>query len=126
MPDFFYFLYCHSACKGVIIMLTRQVYLQMQIYIGEDAILLDDKARLLKTEVMRLKKERNAVIMAHYYQTAEIQEIADFVGDSLELARKAADTDAEVIVLCGVHFMAESAAILSPEKIVLLPDETAG
>lgn len=88
--------------------------------------MLEDKDCLLRTEIIRLKKERNAVIMAHYYQAPEIQEIADFVGDSLELARKAAETNAAVIVLCGVHFMAESAAILSPDKIVLLPDEKAG
>lgn len=89
-------------------------------------MLPEDKVCLLKKEIIRLKKERNAVIMAHYYQAPEIQEIADFVGDSLELARRAADTNAAVIVLCGVHFMAESAAILSPDKVVLLPDEKAG
>lgn len=89
-------------------------------------MILEDKNCQLKDEIIRLKKERNAVIMAHYYQTPEIQEIADFVGDSLELARKAADTNADVIVLCGVHFMAESAAILSPDKVVLLPEEKAG
>jgi len=72
------------------------------------------------------KKEINAVIMAHYYQIPEIQDIADFVGDSLQLARQAAATDADVIVLCGVKFMAESAKILSPEKTVLLPDLRAG
>jgi len=89
-------------------------------------MLLEDKDCKLREEIVRLKKERNAVIMAHYYQAPEIQEIADFIGDSLELARKAADTNAAVIVLCGVHFMAESAAILSPDKVVLLPDEKAG
>ncbi len=66
------------------------------------------------------------MILAHYYQPAEVQDIADFVGDSLQLAQKAAATDANVIVFCGVHFMAESAAILSPEKIVVLPDPNAG
>ncbi len=80
----------------------------------------------LVAEINRLKKERNAVILGHYYQSADIQDISDFVGDSLELSRKAADTDADVIAFCGVKFMAETAKILSPQKTVILPDMAAG
>src|SRR6188508_3863758 len=80
----------------------------------------------LRAEIDRLRKDRNAVILAHYYQKPEIQDLADFVGDSLDLSRKAADTDAEVIAFCGVRFMAETAKVLSPDKIVVLPDMEAG
>jgi quinolinate synthase len=86
--------------------------------------LLNNTAIMEKIEL--LKKERNAIILAHNYQIGEVQDTADYVGDSFELSRIAADSSADLIVFCGVHFMAESAAILSPEKIVLLPDLNAG
>jgi len=85
-----------------------------------------DLFETLAAEIEVLKKERKAVILAHYYQRPEVQDIADFVGDSLQLSQQAANTDAEIIVFCGVHFMAESAAILSPNKVVILPDQKAG
>ncbi len=80
----------------------------------------------LIAEINRLRKDRNAIILAHYYQRPEIQDIADYVGDSLQLSQKAAETDADVIAFCGVKFMADTAKILSPEKIVVLPDMDAG
>lgn len=85
-----------------------------------------DPALDLRDEIVRLKRERNAVILAHYYQRDDIQQLADHIGDSLALAQLAAQTDAEVIVLCGVHFMGETAKILCPDKTVIVPDINAG
>src|SRR5437868_7698671 len=80
----------------------------------------------LADEILRLKKEKNATILAHYYQDGDIQELADFTGDSLKLARAATRVNTDVIVFCGVHFMAETAKMLNPEKPVRLPDMKAG
>jgi quinolinate synthase len=94
-----------------------------------EALAIERKAeqnRELTQRLLQLKKERNAIILAHYYQRDEIQQVADFRGDSLLLAQKAAETDADVIVFCGVHFMGESAKILAPSKTVIIPDERAG
>ncbi len=86
------------------------------------AVFRDD----LEKEIKELKKKRNAIILAHNYQLPEVQDVADFCGDSLELSRKASKTDAKVVVFCGVHFMAETASILCPDKLIIVPDINAG
>src|SRR5580700_4556130 len=85
-----------------------------------------DRLDALSRDILRLKNELNAIILAHNYQVPEIQDVADYVGDSLGLSQQAAKTKADVIVFCGVHFMAETAKILNPDKIVVLPDKNAG
>ena len=96
--------------------LNRKGYLDLDI----------DPTLDLEAEINRLKKEKNAIILAHYYVESELQDIADYIGDSLQLAQKAASTEADIIVFVGVHFMAETAKMLNPQKKVLLPDLMAG
>ncbi|MBR5037763.1 MAG: quinolinate synthase NadA [Prevotella sp.] len=95
---------------------TKQGYIDEPVAEGTD----------LKKEIRRMCDEKGAIILAHYYTIGDIQDIADFVGDSLALARKAAETDAKIMVMCGVHFMAETCKLLSPDKVVLCPDLNAG
>jgi len=102
---------------------TKQGYIDEPVATNDSE---QDEKSFLQQEIRRMCKEKDAIILAHYYTRAEIQEIADFVGDSLALARKAADTEAKIMVMCGVHFMAETCKLLSPEKTVLCPDLNAG
>ncbi len=105
-----------TVLEKAIASLPNKGYLNMEIPKGINLV----------EEINRMRKEKNAIILAHYYQTGDIQDIADFLGDSLQLARAAENTDADMIVFCGVHFMAETAKILNPTKKVVLPDLLAG
>jgi len=105
-----------TLLKNAVAALPANGYLNMDIPKGINLV----------EEINRMRKEKNAIILAHYYQTGDIQDISDFLGDSLQLARAAEKTDADMIVFCGVHFMAETAKILNPTKKVVLPDLLAG
>ena len=98
----------------------------MEVNLVEDKVLPPEEIRDLQGKVKELARQKNAVILAHYYQRPEVQDVADFVGDSLDLSRKAAQTDADIIVFCGVRFMCETAKILSPQKKVLHPNPESG
>ncbi len=100
--------------------------MSVSLELTQERELSKDEIKELQEEVRRLAREKNAIILAHYYQRGEVQDIADFVGDSLELSRKAASTDADIIVFCGVRFMCETAKILSPDKKVLHPNPESG
>jgi quinolinate synthase len=120
--SYYSFLFFKKKRKNKINDMVLKNEWKKQGYIDEPA----EKGTDLKQEIRRLCKEKDAIILAHYYTVGDIQEVADFVGDSLALARKAAETDAKMMVMCGVHFMAETCKLLSPEKTVLCPDLNAG